>query len=73
MSVSLLYTVYTPHKAQRIYSRIYCTNLASSSAYNMVRWVHYAYTQASKPLVSGTWLIQHSKQDDALESKEADS
>lgn len=37
MSVSLLYTVYTPRKAQRIYSRIYCTNLASSSAYNMVK------------------------------------
>lgn len=73
MSVSLLYTVYTPRKAQIIYLRIYCTNLASSSACNMVRWVHYAYTQACKPSVSGTWLIQHSKQDDALESKEADS
>lgn len=73
MSVSLLYTVYTPRKAQRIYSRIYCTNLASSSAYNMVKMSALCLHTSKQTPVSGTWLIQHSKQDDALESKEADS
>lgn len=76
-----IFNVYSPlyciphvkHREFVLFTYILYTSSIQHSAYNMVRWMHYAYTQACRPSVSGTWLIQHSKQDDALESKKSDS